>query len=145
MTADRYFLDTNVLVYANDSSDARKQEAAVRLITDGIQSGRAVISSQVLGEFWVTVTRKPQVPLDLQTAEMELERFRALRVIGIEYGTVKAALHLQKRHQLPYWDALVLAAAQLSGCARLYSEDMNEGQAYDGLMVANPFSVGARP
>jgi predicted nucleic acid-binding protein len=68
MTAARYFLDTNVLVYAND----------------GIRSGRAVISSQVLSEFWVTVTQKLQVPLDRQTAEMELERFRVLRVMGIE-------------------------------------------------------------
>jgi predicted nucleic acid-binding protein len=126
MTAARYFLDTNVLVYAND----------------GIRSGRAVISSQVLSEFWVTVTQKLQVPLDRQTAEMELERFRVLRVMGIEYGTVREAIHLQKRHQLSYWDALILAAAQLSGCARLYSEDMNEGQEYNGLMVANPFSVG---
>jgi len=141
MTVDKYFLDTNVLVYANDGSAARKQEAAMRLITDGIRSGRAVISTQVLSEFWVTVTQKLQVPLDRQTAEMELERFRALRVMGVEYGTVRAAVHLQKRHQLSFWDALILAAAQLAGCARLYSEDMNAGQEYDGLMVANPFSV----
>ena len=58
MAAGSYFLDTNVLVYANDRTEAANQSAAIQLITDGIQSGRAVISSQILGKFWVTVTQK---------------------------------------------------------------------------------------
>ena len=82
MPADSFFLDTNVLVCANDRSEAQKQEAAVRMITDGIRSARAVISSQVLSEFWVTVTQKLRVTLDRQTAEKQLELFRTLRVTG---------------------------------------------------------------
>jgi len=64
MSDGKYFLDTNVLVYANDKTEAAKQATAVRLIIDGIRSGRVVISTQVLSEFWVTVTQKIQVPLE---------------------------------------------------------------------------------
>ena len=91
MAAGSYFLDTNVLVYANDRTEAAKQSAAIRLITDGIQSGRAVISAQVLGEFWVTVTQKIQVPLDRRTAEREVEHLRGMRVVSVEYDTVRTA------------------------------------------------------
>ena len=86
MPGDRYFLDTNILVYANDASDPAKQAAAVKLIGEGLRSGRGVISTQVLGEFWVTVTKKIAVPLDGETAEAEICRRTILwNVIGI-YG-----------------------------------------------------------
>lgn len=144
MPADSYFLDTNVLVYANDRTDARKQQVAAHLITDGIRSGRAVVSSQVLSEFWVTITQKIQVPLDRDTAEKELERFRALRIMAIQYETVRAAVSLQARHQLSYWDALILAAARLAGCDRIYTEDMDADHIYDGVTVRNPFLAAGR-
>ncbi len=141
MAAGSYFLDTNVLVYANDRTEAAKQSAAIRLITDGIQSGRAVISAQVLGEFWVTVTQKIQVPLDRRTAEREAEHLRGMRVVSVEYDTVRTAIRLQERHQVSYWDALILAAATLAGCGHVCSEDLNAGQRYGRLMVRNPFAA----
>ncbi len=140
MADSSYFLDTNVLVYANDSTETKRQATAIRLITGGIRSGSAVISTQVLSEFWVTVTQKLQVPLDREKAENELENFRAMLIISIEYDTVRAAVHLQKRHQLSYWDALILSTAQIAGCRCIYSEDMNEGQKYGDLVIVNPFS-----
>ena len=145
MPADRYFLDTNILVYANDSSDAPKMDAAVRLVADGIRSGLGVISSQVLSEFWVTVTQKIRTPLDRLTAGKEIEHFRALQVVSVEYDTVRAAIRLQARHQLAYWDALILTTAVLSGCGRLFSEDMGEGRQYDGVVVVDPFAFPKVP
>jgi predicted nucleic acid-binding protein len=141
MAAGSFFLDTNVLVYANDRTEAAKQSAAVQLIADGIQSGRAVISSQVLGEFWVTVTQKIQVPLDRRTAEREIEHLRTMQVVSIEYDTVRTAIRLQERHRVSYWDALILAAASLAGCTQVYSEDLNAGQRYGRLVVRNPFAA----
>lgn len=141
MSADSYFLDTNVLVYANDRTEAPKQSAAIQLITAGIQFGRAVISSQVLGEFWVTVTQKIRIPLDRRTAEREIEHLRAMRVVSIEYDTVRTAIRLQERYRVSYWDALILAAASLAGCGHVYSEDLNTGQRYGRVMVRDPFAA----
>ncbi len=143
MSDGSYFIDTNVLVYANDSADVKKQATAIRLVTGGIRSGRGVISSQVLSEFWVTVTQKIQVPLDREKAENELENFRAMRIISIDYDTVRAAVHLQKRHQLSYWDALILSTAQIAGCRCIYSEDLNQGHKYGDLVIVDPFSKGS--
>ena len=92
MNDERYFLDTNILVYANDHSEPARQAVAARLLTDGIRTGRAVVSSQVLSEFWVTVTQKIQEPLDRDTAESELTRFAAMTVQAVEYGTVLVAV-----------------------------------------------------
>ena len=141
MSDGKYFLDTNVLVYANDNTEEVKHTTAVLLITDGIRSGRVVISTQVLSEFWVTVTQKIKVPLDREKAEKEIESFRAFRVIGIEYHTVRTAIHIQKRYQLSYWDALIISAAQMAGCEYLFSEDLNEGQRYGNVVVSNPFAA----
>ncbi len=141
MSEGKYFLDTNVLVYANDKTEAAKQTTAVRLVTDGIRSGRVVISTQVLNEFWVTVTQKIQVPLEREKAEMEIESFRAFRVIGIEYHAVITAIHIQRQYQLSYWDALILSAAQMAGCEFVFSEDLNAGQRYGNVVVSNPFAA----
>jgi predicted nucleic acid-binding protein len=109
------------------------------LITDGIRNGKAVVSTQVLGEFLVTVTQKIQVTLNPDKAENQIDRFRAMRIVSIEYDTVKAAIHLQKRFHISYWDALIISAATIAGCTCIYSEDLNAGQSYNGLSIVNPF------
>lgn len=139
MSADSFFLDTNVIVYANDSSQTQKQKIAVQLITRGMRSGRGVISSQVLGEFWVTVTQKIKVPLARETALQEIEAFRTMRIVGVEYEAVRIGISLQNRFTISYWDALILAAAGIGGCKTVYSEDLNDGQEYDKITVINPF------
>ena len=137
--AERYFLDTNVLVYANDQSDLQRQVVAARLVGDGIRSRRAVISSQVLSEFWVTVTRKVLTPLSHEAAEAELLRLGSMSVVAVGYDTVVLALHLLRRHGLSYWDGLILAAAQTARCAVVFSEDLSHGRRYGDTTVQNPF------
>lgn len=139
MNGDRYFLDTNVIVYANDRSDPGRQSIAGPLITEGIRQRRAVVSTQVLGEFWVTITRKVQQPLPPDMAEGVLARLRSMTVVAVEYGTVIHAVHLQRKFQIAYWDALILAAAHTAHCPIVYSEDLNHGQLYGDIQVRNPF------
>ncbi len=139
MNGDKFFLDTNLLVYANDGTDPQKQEIARSLILDGIRNGNAVLSTQVLSEFWVTVTKKIKVPLSQEEAEKEIELLRAMRVESIDYMTVKAAIRIQLHHRLSYWDSLILASAHAAGCACVYSEDLNAGREIMGMIVQNPF------
>jgi predicted nucleic acid-binding protein len=139
MTEGKYFIDTNILVYANDRTEKAKQTAAITLVIDGIRSGNAIISAQVLSEFWVTVTQKIQVPLDRESAEKQIKSFKAMRIISIEYHTIRAAIHIQKQYQLSYWDALIISAANMAGCEYIYSEDLNSEQRYGNVIVRNPF------
>jgi predicted nucleic acid-binding protein len=137
--SDRRFFDTNVLVYAYDSSEPTKQRAAQELLREGLETGHASISAQVLGEFFVTVTRKIRHPLTVPEAAELLERLALLPIVAIDWPTIKQAVGVQERYGLSYWDSLVIAAAQRAGCARVISEDMNAGQSYEGVVVQNPF------
>jgi predicted nucleic acid-binding protein len=134
----RRFLDTNVLVYAYDPSEPKKQFRAQEILREGFAQGDA-ISTQVLGEFFVTVTRKIRTPLPVPDAAELLERLALLPVVSIDWPTVWQAVAMQQRHNVSYWDALVLASAQRAGCTKVLSEDLNAGQGYGGVVVENPF------
>jgi predicted nucleic acid-binding protein len=137
--SDRRFLDTNVLVYAYDSSEPLKQRVAQEILREGLETRDASISAQILSEFFVTVTRKIRYPLTVPEAAELLERLVLLPVVSINWPTIKQAVSIQTRYGLSYWDSLVIAAAQRAGCAEVVSEDMNPGQGYDGVVVQNPF------
>ena len=139
MSDERYFLDTNILVYANDSSDPARRGVAAKLISEGVRAGTAHISSQVLSEFWVTITQKIHVPLARDVAEAELRHLGAMSVVIVDYGAVQAAVHFQARYRISYWDALVVAAAHAARCPLLYTEDLSHGQTYGEVVARNPF------
>ncbi len=130
------FLDTNVLVYAFDARDPGKQARAVELLESG---PRFVVSAQVLGEFYVTVTRKLAEPLEEAVAADAVERLAALRVIPIDGRVSIAAIETARLHQLSYWDALILEAAAFAGCDVLLTEDLAHGSVLRGVRVENPF------
>ncbi len=138
--SDRRFFDTNVLVYAYDSSEPGKQRVAQELLREGLETKEASLSAQILSEFFVTVTRKIRHPFSVPEAAEMLERLALLPIVSIDWPTVKQAVYVEKRYGLSYWDSLVIAAAQRAGCAKVISEDMNPGQGYDGVVVQNPFS-----
>ena len=136
----RRFIDTNVAVYAYDSSAGEKQMTAQQVLRQAAAARQGVISVQVLGEFFhATVTRKKL--LDVDKARVALSALRHLEVVSVDEAMVEKAIGYHERFQLRYWDALILAAAKLSGCDSVLSEDLNEGQNYDGVAVANPFNV----
>jgi predicted nucleic acid-binding protein len=135
----RTFLDTNVLVYAVDQDEPAKREVARALLADA-RAQRFVLSAQVLGEFYVTVTRKLARPVEAGVAAAMVEQLGILPVVALDGALVRSALALSRSAQLSYWDALVVAAAAAAGCERLLSEDLNDGQAIGALRVENPFS-----
>ncbi len=132
------FVDTNVWVYGVDSADPAKRARARDVLNPG-GAASLVVSAQVLGEFFYTVTRKLTPPLPPETAGAMVERMRQLPVMPIDADTVAAAIAGSRAWQLSYWDALIVAAAQAAGCTRLLSEDLADGAMYGTVRVENPF------
>ena len=137
--AEPTFIDTNVLVYRYDSRDPVKQLRAQELVKSGIENQTAVVSAQVLGEFFTTVTRKIQIPLSTEEAQAAVDLISTLKVVALDLALVRRAISTQIRYGISYWDALIVAAAESAGCTRILSEDLNPGQAYNGVVVVNPF------
>ena len=133
------FVDANVLVYAEDRDAKRKHDQARDLIVELWTSGDGVVSVQVLQEFYVTVTRKLKRPLAPNRALEIVEQYLTWSVIENTGSLLTAAIGLQQKAQLSFWDAMVVQAAIEGGCDRLHSEDLNAGQRFGSVLVVNPF------
>jgi predicted nucleic acid-binding protein len=131
------FLDTNVLVYAASSSkaDALKRERALELV----RTSDFGLSSQVLQEFYVTVTRKFRKPLAPQLAVAMMEQYRVFPTVATDYPLIVSAVELSLKHGISYWDGAIVAAAEMLEATTLYSEDLSHGQRYGRVRVVNPF------
>ena len=136
---DKYFFDTNILVYANDSSEEAKQEISRSLIKDSLKKRNGVISVQVLSEFWVTVTRKLKKPLSSEIADKEIGLFQLMEIVNLDFPLFKDALRFQRLMKVSYWDSLILAASYSAGCKTIYTEDLNHGQIVSNMELVNPF------
>ena len=136
---DLYFVDTNVLLYAADGRDRRKQRTAQQWLDKLWQDGNGRISWQVLHEYYINAVRKIAVPEP--TARDTVEALIAWRPVYSSRGLVQAAWHCMDDAHVSYWDALVIAAAQRAGCQWLLSEDLQSGQSISGLTVLNPFLI----
>lgn len=134
----RRFLDTNVLVYLYDRAEDHKRSRARAVLAD--ESASLVLSSQVLGEFFVVVTRKLASPLSVPDAIAAVRSLADLSVVPIDAELVLAAASTVERHQLSYWDALIIEAAAASGCTELVTEDLDDGSTLRGITVVNPFA-----
>ncbi|HEV3311361.1 MAG TPA: PIN domain-containing protein [Chloroflexota bacterium] len=132
-------MDTNILVYAHDVTAGDKHRAASALVAELWLTGRPAVSTQVLQEFYVTVTRKIPRPIDRPTARHLLAAYSAWSVQVIRPETVLAAAELEDRERLSFGDALIVTAAHLAGAGVLYSEDMQSGRRIGSLHVVNPF------
>jgi len=135
----RLFVDTNVIVYLFDTDSPAKQRRAREILGAAGPDGRVVLSTQVLQEFFVSVTRKLERPLPEDEAESAVKELAALDVVEIEVPMVLRAISLARRHTLSLWDALIVEAALARGCTRLLSEDMQAGRRFGELVIENPF------
>jgi predicted nucleic acid-binding protein len=135
----REFVDSNILVYAFDRSAGARHTAASRLVERLWQSGNGCLSIQVLQEFFVTVTRKVPNRLPLDEAAERIRDFANWRVFSPTADDVLAAIELQRKAQLSFWDAMVVQAAAESACEVLWTEDLTDGQAIRGVRVRDPF------
>ncbi|AEG16700.1 hypothetical protein Desku_3210 [Desulfofundulus kuznetsovii DSM 6115] len=137
---DRQFVDTNVLVYAHDTSAGEKHARAKALVAELWQSGNGCLSVQVLQEFYVTVTQKVRKPLAPETASRIIEYLSNWRVHTPDAGDVLEAIRIQQRYAISFWDAMIIRSAQALDCRVIWSEDLNPGQYYGEAKVVNPFS-----
>ena len=137
----REFVDSNVLVYAFDSSAEAKHAAAQRLLAGLWKRETGCLSVQVLQEFFVTVTRKVPRPLSIDTAADRVRELAVWKVFAPTADDVLVAIALQKKARLSFWDAMVIHAAAESGCDVLWTEDLNDGQVLRGVRIRNPFLV----
>jgi predicted nucleic acid-binding protein len=133
------FVDTNVLVYAEDRDAKAKHDVARDLIVELWDGRSGVLSVQVLQEFYVNVTRKLKKPLTNAKALEVVEEYLTWTVVENTGKLLTNAIELQQRTQLSFWDAMVVQAAIEAGCDQLYSEDLNAGQRFGSLLVVNPF------
>ncbi|WP_309670746.1 PIN domain-containing protein [Gemmatimonas sp.] len=133
------FVDTNVLVYALDAAAGDKHHQARAWMLSLWQSGRGRVSTQVLQEFYVTVTRKLTPGLAREAAQIEARSLYSWAPIEITTAVLDRAWHIESRFQLSWWDALIVAAAQSAQCELLLTEDLQHGQLFDGVQVVNPF------
>lgn len=140
---DKALLDTNVLVYAYDNSEPVKQQTALTLLDHLVASGSGAISTQILSEFFVTVTRKIPDPLTLEQAEERLVNFCQIwPVLQISEMIVLEAARGVRVHCLSYWDALIWATARLNQTGLIYSEDFSHEHMVEGIRFINPFLTG---
>jgi len=134
----RAFVDTNVWVYAVDSADPTKQERARAVLAPSDETD-FVVSAQVLGEFYVTITRKFERRVGEGEAATMLDAIRQLPVVAIDGNLAAEAAETSRAWRIAYWDALILAAARSAGCDVVLSEDLSDHGLYDGIRVENPF------
>jgi predicted nucleic acid-binding protein len=136
--SDRYFVDTNILMYAHDKSTGRKHARAKALIDELWLHRSGVISTQVLQELAVNLRRKAGRPLDARATREVVADYLTWQVVVNTAESVLGALELEERYRISFWDALVIHAAQAAGAEVLYSEDLADGQDYGGVTVVNP-------
>ncbi len=139
----RAFIDTNVWVYAVDTADPAKQARALEILASSPEKDY-VISVQVLGEFYATVTGKLRDAVSPPDGRAMVERMKQLPVVPIDTQLVDDAIEGTQQWQISFWDALVLAAARSAGCRVMLSEDLGHGTTYGSVRVENPFRDGAR-
>jgi predicted nucleic acid-binding protein len=135
--SERTFIDTNVFIYAEDADEPDKRKIAQQLIKELAKAGRAVISTQVLMEYIAAGQRS--LGLTLAECRQGVLLMSHLDVTLIKSEHVLGAVDLASMYSLSSWDALILKTASASGCVRLLTEDMQNGQVIDGVRIDNPF------
>jgi predicted nucleic acid-binding protein len=137
--SDKYFVDTNILIYAHDTSAGEKHLRAKAVVEELWRDRSGVVSTQVLQELCVNLRRKAGRPLDVKATRDIVADYLTWQVIVNGGESILEALDLEARYQISFWDALVLQAAQTSHAEILYSEDLSNGQQYGPVRVVNPF------
>jgi predicted nucleic acid-binding protein len=136
--SDRTFVDTNVFVYAVDDAEPAKRDIAGNVLASG-QYGELVLSTQILSEFYVTVTRKFAGRVSEEEVVEGLDRLGLHPIVPVDTTLVRSAVQISRTAQISYWDGLVVAAASRAGCERLLTEDLNDGQTIGSVCIENPF------
>ena len=132
-----FFVDTNLLLYAasSDSSESRERVAARRVL-QGDDWGTSV---QVLQEFYVNATGKLRKKIQPRSADLFIRLLLTRPIVTTTPDLFTRAVDISRRYRISYWDAAIVAAAAQLGCGTLYTQDLNSGQAYEGVTALDPF------
>jgi predicted nucleic acid-binding protein len=141
--SDKFFVDTNILMYAHDKAAGAKHERARALVEELWRDRTGIVSTQVLQELAVNLRRKAGRPLDGKATREVVTDYLTWQVVVNSGESILEALDIEARYQLSFWDALVVQAAQVSGAEILYSEDLSDGQRYGSVRAINPFRDSA--
>jgi predicted nucleic acid-binding protein len=131
------FVDTNIVVYAHDKNAIQKHYNSVELLSRLAADGSGAVSIQVLMEFYNTALRK--LGIKSESAEAILDDFAEWRLHCPDHASIMAAVRLQRRYQLAWYDAMILNSAIESGCSILWTEDFQDGQRFGDLVIRNPY------
>jgi predicted nucleic acid-binding protein len=134
------FLDTNVLVYAFENNRSPRNSTARRLVEELIAQNRLCLSTQVLQELFVTLTRKVRQPCSVDEALECLDTLAVWPIFVTDYPCIRDAATLARDAKLGFWDALIILAAARCGAVTVYTEDLNHGQEILGVRIENPFA-----
>ena len=134
-------IDTNVLVYAYDRSEPKKQRRALEVLDGLVHTGDGRLSAQVLSEFFVNVTRKIAAPLTIALAGQRIEHYVQLwPVFAVSDAVVLEAIRGVRAYQFSFWDAQIWAAARLNHISLVLTEDFNPGAVIEGVRFVDPFA-----
>lgn len=139
MSGNKVFLDTNIIIYAYDISAGSKHEIARKIIIDLWESALGIISTQVLQEFFIIVTRKIPKPLDISSAKKIIENLLVWDVIINDGESILDAIDIQTKYNYTFWDSMIIQSAIRGGAELLLTEDLAEGKKVNGVMIKNPF------
>jgi predicted nucleic acid-binding protein len=136
--SDKVFVDSNILIYAHDLDAGTKNRKAAALLDSLWDLNRGVLSTQVLQEFYVNVTRKIARPLPRKSARAVVDAY-ALWCVPTTPAELTTAFRIEDEARISFWDALIVAVALKTGATCILSEDLNSGQAIAGIPIENPF------
>jgi predicted nucleic acid-binding protein len=139
--SEKYFVDTNILIYAHDRSQGIKHDRARQLIERLWASGQGVLSTQVLQELGLNLRRKVANPVSVEEIRRVIRDYLSWEIVVNTPEAVLQALEIEVRYKTSFWDALILQAAEQCGAAVLYSEDLGAKQRYGTVRVVNPLAA----
>jgi predicted nucleic acid-binding protein len=144
MQDNKIFVDTNIIIYAFDMTAGKKHEIAKKILVDLWDSGRGIISTQVLQEFYVNAVQKIPRPISKDQAKEIIRDFLRWQVVINTGVSIVGAIDIGFRYGFSFWDALIIEAALSGSADLLLSEDLQDGQNINGLIIQNPFKGGSR-
>ncbi|MFL6215551.1 MAG: PIN domain-containing protein [Blastocatellia bacterium] len=140
--SDRVLVDTNILVYAYDADAGSKQIKAAEVLDALWVQGNGVLATQVLAEFFVTITKKVKQRLAVQDALQIIEDYcNGWTILNTTSDVVIKAIAGVEQYRLSFWDAMIWAAAAVNEVTVIYSEDMQDGQMIEGVRIENPLII----
>lgn len=139
--SDKVFVDTNILIYAHDLDAGEKHQIALKIVKDLWEKKTGILSTQVLQEFYVNVTRKIPNPLSPLEAREIIRPYLCWQVQENHPMSVLRASEIEERYHISFWDALIITAAREARAAKILTEDLSSGQMIEGILIENPLQL----